>query len=84
MTNEIDNQWTIKDILKRFPLFIRHKWQQRALNRKHGKGKYTDFVNFVEFMKKVASGSDSEYDIDIKDSNVQQFSMNGANFNAVA
>ena len=55
MTSEIDNQRTIKDILKRCPLFIRHKWQQRALNSKREKDKYPDFANFVEFMKKMAS-----------------------------
>ena len=86
MTSEIDNQRTIKDILKRCPLFIRHKWQQRALNSKREKDKYPDFANFVEFMKKMASDcSDPEYGVDmIKDSSVKQFSMSGANFNAVA
>ena len=52
MTNEINNEWTIKDILERCPLFIHHKWQQRALNRKCEKGKYPDFANFVDFNKK--------------------------------
>ena len=86
MTSEIDNQRTIKDILKRCPLFIHHKWQQRALNSKRGKGKYPDFANFVEFMKKMASDcSDPEYGIDmIKDSSVKQFSLSGAYFNAAA
>ena len=52
MTCEIDNQRTIKDILKICPLFIHHKWQQRSLSSKREKGKYPDFANFVEFMKK--------------------------------
>ena len=55
MTNEIDNQHIVLDILERCPEYIRNKWRTEALKVKDDTDEYSKFADFVTFIKQVAS-----------------------------
>ena len=54
MLHEIDNQYTIKEILERCPQWIRRKWVKKALAVMEVSDDYPSFGDFASFMAKIA------------------------------
>ena len=54
MSNEVDNQHTIIEILDRCPQFVKSKWRTLALNLRRNKKTYPTFSEFVDFICKLA------------------------------
>ena len=73
MLSEVELQQSVLDILKRCPQFVSNKWRQKALDVKRETGDYPQFVDFVKFLKIVASDScDPVYGRDVQSRSVSR------------
>ena len=73
MLSEVESQQSVLDILKRCPQFVGNKWRQKALDVKRETGDYPRFVDFVKFLKIVASDScDPVYGRDVQSRSVSR------------
>ena len=54
MLSEVDNQYTILEILQRCPDSVQCKWHKRALTFKDANGYYPGFSVFVDFVSKLS------------------------------
>ena len=54
MCSEIYNQFSIGQILNRFPRHIRQRWDKKALKSMRTVQKYPNFSDFVDFVEVVA------------------------------
>ena len=83
MTNEIDNQHIVLDILERCPQYIRNKWRTKALKVKDDTDEYPKFADFVTFIKQVASFNSAPlYGSSEKTSGVKSRVSKAATYNA--
>ena len=54
MTNEVNAQSVIIEIVGRLPNYVQMKWKKQALKHKHSKGKYPEFAELVAFIGHIA------------------------------